>query len=91
MELESIEDFCMTFQVDFMGEIAQDLSDPRKEWIRCVNCTIKDKYFDQGLLDFCSKYYFYVGLMLGIALLQNQVKDQTLYYHCIQQRESSGG
>ena len=69
MELESITDFCMTFKVDFMGEMARDMGGPRKEWIRCVNCAIKEKYFDHGLLDFCCNDYFYVGLMMGIALL----------------------
>ena len=36
-ELESIEDFCMTFEVDFIGEVAKDFGGPRKEWIRLVN------------------------------------------------------
>ena len=36
----------------------------------CQLCK-KDKCFDHGLLDFCPNDYFFVGLMMGIALLQN--------------------
>ena len=64
-ELESLTDFCITFEVDFMGEMASDLGGPRKEWIRHVNHAIKGKYFDHGLICYC------VELMMGIALLQN--------------------
>ena len=70
-ELESLADFCITFEVDFMGEMASDLGGPRKEWIRHVNRAIKEKYFDHGLLYHCANDYFFVGLMMGIALLQN--------------------
>ena len=70
-ELESVTDFCTTCEVDFIGEMASDLGDPRKKWIRHVNRAIKEKYFDHGLLYYCSTDYFFVGLMMGIALLQN--------------------
>jgi hypothetical protein len=70
-ELECVTDFCITFEVDFMGEMASDLGGLRKEWIRHVNRAIKEKYFDHRLLDFCPNDYFFVGLMMGIALLQN--------------------
>lgn len=70
-ELESIEDFNITFEVDFIGEIAQDHGGPRKEWIRLMNAAIKEKYFSNGLKEFLSEDYYYVGVMVGIALLQN--------------------
>ena len=70
-KLESVTDFCTTCEVDFIGEMASDLGDPRKKWIRHVNRAIKEKYFDHGLLYYCSNDYFFVGLMMGIALLQN--------------------
>ena len=70
-ELASIENFHITFEVDFMGEKARDLGGPRKEWIRLMNLAIKEKYFDRGLREHLSDDYFYVGIMMGIALLQN--------------------
>lgn len=70
-ELESIEDLNITFEVDFMGEIAQDLGGPRKEWIRLMNAALKAKYFDNGLKEFLSEQYYFVGVMVGVALLQN--------------------
>ena len=70
-ELASIENFYITFEVDFMGEKARDLGGPRKEWIRLMNLAIKEKYFDHGLREHLSDDYFYVGIMMGIALLQN--------------------
>ena len=70
-ELESISDFCTTFEVDFMGEIAKDYGGPRKEWIHLVNSAMKDKYFEKGLRELLAEDYYYVGVMMGIALLQN--------------------
>lgn len=70
-ELQSIEDFSVTFEVDFMGEVAKDYGGPRKEWIRLVNSAMKTKYFDNGLREFLADDYYYVGVMMGIALLQN--------------------
>ena len=63
-ELEAIEDFCMTFEVDFMGEVAKDYGGPRKEWIRLVNSAMKEKYFDKGLREFLADDYYYVGVMM---------------------------
>lgn len=53
-ELPSIEDFAITFEVDFMGEKAQDLGGPRKEWIRLMNAAIMEKYFAKGVCEFLS-------------------------------------
>ena len=70
-EFESIADFCKTFEVDFMGEEATDLGGPRKEWIRLMNHAMKEKYFANGLREFLSDEYYFIGVMMGIALLQN--------------------
>ncbi|XP_048585046.1 uncharacterized protein LOC116620729 isoform X2 [Nematostella vectensis] len=51
--------------------MAKDLGGPRKEWIRLMNCAIKEKYFDQGLRQYLSDDHYYVGIMIGIALLRN--------------------
>lgn len=70
-ELQSIENFSITFEVDFKDEIAKDYGGPRKEWICLMNAAMKEKYFDKGLREFLSIEYVYVGVMIGIALLQN--------------------
>ena len=36
-----------------------------------MNVAMKEKYFDNGLRELLSDEYYYVGVMLGIALLQN--------------------
>ena len=53
-ELASIEDFAITFEVDFMGEKAEDFGGPRKEWIRLMNAAIMEKYFAKGFCEFLS-------------------------------------
>lgn len=54
-----------------MGELTRDPGGPRKEWIRLMNMAIKDKYFNKGLREHLADEYCYVGVMMGIALLQN--------------------
>ncbi|PFX17859.1 hypothetical protein AWC38_SpisGene17805 [Stylophora pistillata] len=68
-EFESINDFCKRFEADFMGEEARDLGGPRKEWIRLLNHAMKEKNFANGLREFLSDEYFFVGVMMGVALL----------------------
>lgn len=70
-EFESINYFCKTFEVHFMGEEARDLGGARKEWIRLMNHAMKEKYFANGLREFLSYECFFVGVMMGVALLQN--------------------
>ena len=70
-ELQYIKDYRVTFEVDFMGEMARDLGGPRLEWIELVNREMKRKYFDHGLREHLAEDYFYVGAMCGIAMLQN--------------------
>ena len=40
-ELESITDYRVIFEVDFLGEMAKDYGGPRKEWIALVKKAIK--------------------------------------------------
>ena len=70
-EMESIQNFHITFEVDFIGEMARDLGGPRKEWIRLMNAAMKEKYFDKGLREYLADDYYHVGIMIGIAFLQN--------------------
>ena len=70
-ELASIKNFKLTFEVDFMGERARDLGGPRKEWIRLMNTAIKETFFDNRLQEYRPDEYYFVGIMIGIALLQN--------------------
>ncbi|KAK3754310.1 hypothetical protein QZH41_018743 [Actinostola sp. cb2023] len=70
-EFTSINNFNLTLELDFMGEKVRDLGGPRKEWIRLLNVAIKEKYFDKGLREHLSDDYYNVGIMIGIALLQN--------------------
>ncbi|EDO49304.1 predicted protein [Nematostella vectensis] len=88
-ELSGIQDHTLTFEVEFIGEMAKDLGGPSKEWIRLMNCAIKEKYFDQGLRQYLSDDHYYVGIMIGIALLpngqlpafmQNEAIDQLLVF-----------
>lgn len=70
-ELKYVKDFRLTFEVDFMGELAQDMGGPRLEWIELVNKEMQAKYFEHGLREHLSDEYYYVGIMCCIALLQN--------------------
>ena len=36
-----------------------------------MNAAIKNKYFDNGLREYLADDYYHVGIMIGIALLQN--------------------
>ena len=70
-ELEYITNYRPTFQVDFMGEECVDHGGPRKEWIRLMNQAIKEKYFDHGLRPLLAQNYYFVGVMMAVAMLQN--------------------
>lgn len=70
-ELEFMEDCRLTFKAGFVGEDIVDLGGPRREWIRLVSREIKEKYFDRGLRPYLAKDYFYVGIMMALAMLQN--------------------
>ena len=70
-ELEYITNYRPTFQVDFMGEECVDQGGPRKEWIRPMNQAIKEKYFDRGLRPLLAQDYYFVGVMMAVAMLEN--------------------
>ena len=70
-ELQFITIHRLTFQVDFTGEECVDNGGPRGEWIRLTNQAIKEKYFDHDLRPLLAEDYFYVGIMIAVALLQN--------------------
>ena len=54
-----------------MGEESVDQGGPHKLWIRLMSRQMRDKYFDNGLRQYRSKDYYYVGVMVGVAMLQN--------------------
>ena len=70
-ELEYITNYRPTFQVDFMAEECVDQGGPRKEWIRLMNQAIKEKYLDHGLRTLLAQDYYFVGVMMAVAMLQN--------------------
>ena len=84
-ELEFVDDYTLTFKVDFMGEESVDLGGPRREWIRLVNREMKAKYFDNGLRQFLSQDYFYVGIMIAVAMLQNGQMPAFIEDHILQE------
>ena len=65
-ELEAIQNFHITFEVDFFGEMARDMGGPRKEWIRLMNADIKEKYCDRGVREYLADDYYYVGIMVAL-------------------------
>ena len=70
-ELGFIDNYRLTFKADFMGEESVDQGGLRIEWIRHMNRQMKEKHFDNGLRQYLSKDYYYVGVMIAVALLQN--------------------
>jgi hypothetical protein len=42
-----------------------------KEWIRLMNHAIKEKDFEHGLRPLLSSDYYFVGVMIAVAMLQN--------------------
>ncbi|KAJ7389599.1 Fibronectin type 3 and ankyrin repeat domains protein 1, partial [Desmophyllum pertusum] len=89
-ELEYITNYRQTFQVDFMGEECVDQGGPHKEWIRLMNQSIKEKYFDHGLRPLLVQDYFFVGIMMAVALLQNGQLPVLVEESMLQQLVSSG-
>ena len=70
-EFQSIKDFSITFEVEFMGEVTRDYGDPQKEWIHLMNSAVKEKYFENGLGELLLEDHYHVDVMMEIALLQN--------------------
>ena len=51
--------------------MAKDLGGPRLEWIELMNKAMEKKYFEKGLRSQMSDDYYWVGVMCGIAIIQN--------------------
>ena len=68
-----------------MGKVSVDLGGPRKEWIRLVNREMKAKYFDNGLREYLSQDYYYVGIMIAVAMLQNGQMPAFIDDHILQE------
>ena len=70
-EIEYIENFQLTLQVTFYGEVAHDNGGPRKEFFRLCLREIKEKYFDSGLRNLLADDYEKVGIIMALSILQN--------------------
>ena len=70
-ELKFIKNFRLTFRVDFLAEEAVDHGGPRKEWIEMTNRELNNTYFQNGLRELLFEDYYYVGIMLALAFIQN--------------------
>ena len=68
-ELPYIEDYRITFEIDFMGEKPKDLGGPRLKWIELCSREQYIKYFSNGLREHLAEDYFYVDIMVGVAML----------------------
>ena len=72
MEFQSIKDFKLTFDVDFIGENARDYGGVRLEWIGLMNRAISTKYMEDLKVHLIDEYYN-VGIMAGISLIQGGI------------------
>ncbi|CAH3175188.1 unnamed protein product [Porites lobata] len=54
-------------------DVAEDFGGPRKEFFSLCVKAIKEKYFDDGLLNHQAEAYYLVGVILGLSILQNGV------------------
>jgi len=54
-----------------MGEECVDQGGPSKEWIRLMNQAIKEKYSDYGLRPLLAQDYYFVVVMMAVAMLKN--------------------
>ena len=70
-EVALIDNLRLPLEVNFMGEGAQDLGGPRKEFFRLVLKEIKEKLFDSGLIEDFAEHYYTSGIIMGLSVLQN--------------------
>ena len=70
-----------------MGEESVDVGGPRRKWIRLVNREMKANYmyFNNGLRQYLSQDYFYVGIMIAVAMLQNGQMPALIEDHILQE------
>lgn len=71
-EIRDLYDPMLTLNVQFHGEVAKDFGGPRKEFFSIILRSIKEKFFDNGIIPDNDDYET-VGLILGMSMLQNGV------------------
>ena len=70
-EISLIDNLRLPLEVNFMGEGAQDFGGPRKEFFRLILTEIKEKMFDNRLIEDFAEDYYTSGIMMGLSVLQN--------------------
>ena len=70
-EVALIDNLRLPLEVNFMGEGAQDSGGPRKEFFRLVLKEIKEKLFDNGLIEDFAERHYTSGIIMGLSVLQN--------------------
>jgi len=70
-ELETHSNKFITLEVQFYDEQAQDYGGPRKEFFLLMLRRIKEKYFDNGLMNAFKSDYRKIGSLFGLSILQN--------------------
>lgn len=70
-EISLIDNLRLPLEVNFMGEGAQDFGGPRKEFFRLILTEIKEKLFDNGLIEDFAEDYYTSGIVMGLSVLQN--------------------
>ncbi|KAM7433818.1 Fibronectin type 3 and ankyrin repeat domains protein 1 [Porites harrisoni] len=75
-EISDLENLFLTLEVQFYGEVAEDFGGPRKEFFSLCVKAIKEKYFDDGLLNHQAEAYYLVGVILGMLLFHSSLKNE---------------
>ena len=70
-EISLIDNLRLPLEVNFMGEGAQDFGGPRKEFFRLILTEIKEKLFDNGLIEDFAEDYYTSGIIMGLSVLHN--------------------
>ena len=70
-EISLIDNLRLPLEVTFMGEGAQDFGGPKKEFFRLILSEIKEKLFDNGLMEDFAEDYNTSGTIMGLSVLQN--------------------
>ena len=72
-EIKTIEDPRITLEVNFYGELAEDMGGPRKEFFCLAIQAAKEKYINHGWRNHLSEDYEVIGLLMALFILQNGV------------------
>ena len=70
-EISLIDNLRLPLEVNFTGEGAQDFGGPKKEFFRLILTEIKEKLFDNGLMEDFAEDYNTSGIIMGLSVLQN--------------------